>query len=326
MAENNVRDLVFAFMDMAGITYEPAEEDCWLVHIPEAERAFFNGFEEVTITFNRDLALKHRELELLGEGSYMLRKIIDRLEIIPRVSCLFAQTPPELPPADPKAGLTLRVLSSGKAYYRQKIQFNFKVSINCDIRQEKYFSVLADPAQHDISLEEGLSDLDMESFSEQPAPDMPIADATEDHLRLYLRSCRELEARIAEELVSKRTWADQQFRAEFDKVNEFLEDQKRELLKKKENVCFHLYFFQKEEEIDKMIADLVHEQERKKAEIREKFKVYAEIQLINALVICVPTIGQIVERSDKKGRSACVKSQPTTPTRCMGKATAYPAG
>lgn len=317
MVENKIRDLVLSFMDLVGITHEPAGEGIWRIRIPESERAFFNGFEELSMTFDRELALKHRDLELVGEGSYMLRKIIDRLEVIPRVSRLFATMPPELPPADPTSGTTLRVVSSGKAYYRQQVLFNFKVGINCDVRQERHFTALADPARHDISLTEGLGDLDVSSYTEQPDPDMPIAESGEEHLRLYLKACRQLEEKIEEELRDMRAWADEQFQAEFAKVNQFLEDQKRELLKKKENVCFHLYFFQKEEEIDKMIADLDHEQERKRAEIRDKFKVSAEVQLINALVLCIPTIGQAVSRSDKKGRAACVKpllSRPVLPT------------
>ena len=70
-----------------------------------------------------------------------------------------------------------------------------------------------------------------------------------------------------------------------------MNEQKAELLQKKENVSFHLYFFQKEEEIDKLISNLEEERKRKLSDLEEKYKVKVNISLINAVVICTPESG-----------------------------------
>lgn len=292
MEESRVQELVFSFMKLAGM--EPAEigHGIWKVMIPECEKSFFNGFEELQFTFDRAVAEQHRELQLAREGSYLLRKIIERLGAIPRVSRLFAVTDPELPISDSDGKAKLRLVKPKKVHYRQQIMFNFKVTIRCDIRREILFSALADPATDEVYLDKGLKDLDLSSFSETPDPKIKIHESGHDMLRLYLQTCRLLEGQLQDEIEEIKNWGQQQFEGESTKVKEFLDEQKNELKRKRENVSFHLYFFQKEEEIDKMIADLETEHERKIQELKEKFQLKVEISLINAVVLCVPTIGR----------------------------------
>ncbi|RCK81577.1 MAG: hypothetical protein OZSIB_0711 [Candidatus Ozemobacter sibiricus] len=302
MAANKIQELVTSFMQMVGITATHEGNGIWRARIPAAERAFFNGFEELSFTFDRAVAEKHRDLELIAEGSYLLKKIVERLVGIPKVSRLFKMGPPELPSTEASRPAELRLITPGKAYYRQQVVFNFKVAFLADDRRERLFSVLADPARHELYLNEGLGGLDPTQFREDPEPGLPIDESGADLLRLYLQACRQLETIIGPEVAERRARNQQRFQAEFERYREFLEEQKRELLKKKENVCFHLYFFQKEEEIDKMIRDLEAEHERKVAELEEKYRLKVEVSLINAIVLCIPTVGAPAAQARKKTR------------------------
>ncbi|MBF0499427.1 MAG: hypothetical protein HQM09_04805 [Candidatus Riflebacteria bacterium] len=300
METSKIQELVLSFMDSMGIKRSSVGEGVWLAEIPPSERAFFNGFEQYVFTFDRSLAEKHREYELICEGSYLLKKIIERLASIPKVSRLYSTAAPELPLGGPGAISELRVLTPGKVRYRQQVTFNFKVSFLCDRRQDHIYSALTDPATKDIFLKEGPLDIDMGLFRETPDPEIPIEESDEDMLRLYLQACRVLEKEVATQIAEMRSWSDGQFMQEKSKVIDYLTEQKRELLKKKENVCFHLYFFQKEEEIDKMISDLENEQQRKVQELREKYTLKVEVVLLNAIVLCIPTLGVAVNKMTGK--------------------------
>jgi hypothetical protein len=141
----------------------------------------------------------------------------------------------------------------------------------------------------------------MKQFSETPQPDIKIEESGVDILRLYLESCRKLEESLNEEIAELREWGDEQCSENLKIFEAYLDEQKQELLKKKENVCFHLYFFQKEEEIDRLIDNLEEERRRKLGELREKFSLRVNISLVNAVVLCIPTIGVI---APKKKRTA----------------------
>ncbi|NLI75349.1 MAG: hypothetical protein GX442_02760 [Candidatus Riflebacteria bacterium] len=302
MTTNKIQELVTAFMTMVGIPTTQSAEGIWHATIPEAERSFFNGFEQLSFTFDREVAEKHRDLELIAEGSYLLKRIVERLVGIPKVSRLFRLGAPEMPPIGTARGPELRLLTPGKVHYRQQVVFNFKVSFTSEDRCERLFSVLADPAKHEIYLKEGLGDLDPTQFREDPEPGVPIDESGADLLRLYLEACRQLESTIAPQVGEIRARNAGRFDAEFGRYRDFLEEQKRELLKKKENVCFHLYFFQKEEEIDRMIKDLETEHTRKVEELKEKYQLKVEVGLINAIVLCIPTIGAPASQVRKKKR------------------------
>jgi hypothetical protein len=291
MADNKIEHLVFSFMKLVGMEPKRDHNNLWRAEVPEAERAFFNGQTEFQFTFDREEAERHRELDYLCEGAFLLRKIVERLGAIPKVSRLYGTMPPELPPADPGKMRGLRVVTTDAAYYRQQVVFTFKVIINSDNRRERCFSVLADPMSADLSLKEGLREIDLTRFSETPDPALPLAESGEDLLRLYLQACQSLEQTLAPEIKSMQDLVQDRYVVEQEKVTRYIDEQKRELQRKKENVCFHLYFFQKEEEIDKMIAGLEAEQQRKLEELKEKFALNVDIRLINAVVLCLPTFG-----------------------------------
>lgn len=310
METTKIQALVFSFMDKVGISRAQTEEGVWSAMIPESERPFFNGYEYLHFTFDRDIAERRRELELICSGSFLLRKIVDRLVEIPKVSRLFSSAAPELPASSGQPG-DLRVISGCKAHYRQQVMFNFRVSVISDQRRELLYSALADPAMREITLKEGLGGIDMNLFSEQADPSLKIQESGEDLVRLYLQSCRTLEASLEEQIRDLQSEAEEAFRQELEQVQEYLEDQKRELQKKRENVCFHLYFFQKEEEIDKMMRELEAEQERKIEELKEKHSLKIQVSLINAIVLCIPTLGIPAGQSTRRNREANVIPMPT---------------
>jgi len=296
--ENKIKELVFSFLDMVGINGREVATGIWSAKVPEHEQAFFNGFETLRFTFDRALAEQHRDLELICEGSFLLRKIIERLAEIPKASRLYSLSQPEVEPAGLDGGL--RVVSD-KVYYRPRVVFNFKVQYECDQRREKLYSMVADTATGLANIEEGLYNIDLQEFSEVPQPDIQIEESGVDILRLYLESCKKLEESLGEEIAELREWGDEQCSENLKVFEAYLDEQKQELLKKKENVCFHLYFFQKEEEIDRLIDNLEEERKRKLSELTEKFSLRVNICLINAVVLCIPTIRVI---SPKKKRSS----------------------
>ena len=317
METTKIQTLVFSFMDRVGISRWETSEGVWCAEIPESERAFFNGFEHLHFTFDRGIAERRRELELICSGSFMLRKIVDRLVEIPKVSRLFSSAAPELPSSTGQPG-ELRVISGCKAHYRQQVLFHFRVSVSAEQRRELLFSALADPAKREISLKEGLSGIDLNEFSEMPDPALPIQESGEDLVRLYLQACRTLESSLEEHIRELQAESEESYQQELAKVQEYLEDQKRELLKKRENVCFHLYFFQKEEEIDRMMRELETEQARKIEELKEKHALKIQVSLINAVVLCIPTLGMPTGQTARRTRDAKIIPMPlpTGSDRC----------
>jgi len=285
---NKIQELVFSFLEMVGINIREQEPGIWSAKITESEQGFFNGSETLLFTFDREKAEKHRDLELISEGSFLLRKIIERLSSVPKASRLFSTRTPEVAPS--ADGSVLRVVSD-KLYYRPKVIFNYKVQFECDQRREKLFSISADSADDSIVLEEGLQAIDINEFTEMPQPEIKIEESGIDILRLYLQSCQRLEETISEEICELREWGNEQCRENMKVFSAYLDEQKQELLKKKENVSFHLYFFQKEEEIDKLIDNLEEERRRKISELEDKFSLKVNISLVNSVVIYIPTVG-----------------------------------
>ena len=295
---NKIKELVFSFMDMVGISRRECEPGIWAAKIPEAEQAFFNGFEVLKFTFDREQAELHRDLELICEGSFLLRKIIEKLAELPRVSRLFSLKAPAVPPQG--SAHELRVVSDN-VYYRPKVVFNFKVQFECDQRREKLYSVLADTASDILGVEDGLYNVDMSEFSETPQEGMKIGESSTDVLRLYLQACQKLEESLTSEITELREWGDEQCSENLKVFEAYLDEQKHELLKKKENVSFHLYFFQKEEEIDRLIDNLEEERKRKLSELRDKFSVRVKIGLVNSVVLYTPTVGVASHKPRKTG-------------------------
>lgn len=297
MAKNKIKELVFSFLNMIGSKPKEAGDDVWHARVPESEQAFFNGFEVFKFTFTREQAENHRDLELICTGSYLLRKIIERLSEIPKASRLFSLAAPEVPTCS--KGGKLRVLKSDKLYYRQQVIFNFKVQFECDQRRERIFSITADPESENLEVAEGLRSIDFKDYSETPQEGIKLEDSGLDFLRVYLQSCQTLEQTIQAEIEELKVWGEEQCAEQLNKFEAYLDEQKQELLKKRENVSFHLYFFQKEEEIDKLIDNLEQERRRKLSELGDKFALKVNISLINAVVLCVPTVAT----SPAKGRA-----------------------
>jgi hypothetical protein len=200
------------------------------------------------------------------------------------------------------------VVDSGNVYYRQKVVFNFKVLFECDQRREKLFSIVTDPVGSNVEINQGLMEIDTSEFSEQPQDGIKIEESGPDILRLYLESCQKLEQEIQEDISELKDWGTAQCSDELKKFEAYLDEQKQELLKKKENVCFHLYFFQKEEEIDKLIGNLEEEHNRKLRELKEKFSLRVNISLINAVVLCVPTVATSPGKVRKNSAASVAKT------------------
>lgn len=282
--ENKIRSIVFSFLDMAKIPYKEIRKGVWAANIPETEINFFGNVSVFEFTFQRELAEEHRNIELLCEGSFLLRKIIERMSVLPRVSRVFSKRIPETPPQS----LTVVTDSS---YYRSKVVFNYKVTFHCEQNKDKLYSVVADTAFGVININHNLFEVDMNEFSETPDSNLKIEDSGYDILKLYMEACQRLEDEILTDIKDLRCRSEEKYNQSIKVFDDYLDEQKNELLKKKENVSFHLYFFQKEEEIDKMLANLEEERKRKTAELQDKYKVKVSVTLINAVVLCIPTIG-----------------------------------
>lgn len=282
--ENKIRSIVFSFLDMAKIPYKEIRKGVWAANIPETEINFFGNVSLLEFTFQRDLAEEHRNVELVCEGSFLLRKIIERMSVLPRVSRVFSKRIPETPPQS----LTVVTDSS---YYRSKVVFNYKVTFHCEQNKDKLYSVVADTAFGVININHNLFEVDMNEFSETPDSNLKIEDSGYDILKLYMEACQRLEDEILTDIKDLRCRSEEKYNQSIKVFDDYLDEQKNELLKKKENVSFHLYFFQKEEEIDKMLANLEEERKRKTAELQDKYKVKVSVTLINAVVLCIPTIG-----------------------------------
>lgn len=282
--ENKIRSIVFSFFDIAKIPYKEIRKGVWVANIPETEENFFGNVSLLEFTFQRELAEEHRNIELLCEGSFLLRKIIERMSVLPRVSRVFSKRIPETPPQS----LTVVTDSS---YYRSKVVFNYKVTFHCEQNKDKLYSVVADTAFGVININDNLFEVDMNEFSETPDSNLKIEDSGYDILKLYMEACQRLEDEILTDIKDLRCRSEEKYNQSIKVFDDYLDEQKNELLKKKENVSFHLYFFQKEEEIDKMLANLEEERKRKTAELQDKYKVKVSVTLINAVVLCIPTIG-----------------------------------
>ena len=282
--ENKIRSIVFSFLDMAKIPYKEIRKGVWVANIPETEKNFFGNVSLLEFTFQRDLAEEHRNVELVCEGSFLLRKIIERMSVLPRVSRVFSKRIPETPPQS----LTVVTDSS---YYRSKVVFNYKVTFHCEQNKDKLYSVVADTAFGVININDNLFEVDMNEYSETPDSNLKIEDSGYDILKLYMEACQRLEDEILTDIKDLRCRSEEKYNQSIKVFDDYLDEQKNELLKKKENVSFHLYFFQKEEEIDKMLANLEEERKRKTAELQDKYKVKVSVTLINAVVLCIPTIG-----------------------------------
>ena len=282
--ENKIRSIVFSFLDMAKIPYKEIRKGVWVANIPETEKNFFGNVSLLEFTFQRDLAEEHRNVELVCEGSFLLRKIIERMSVLPRVSRVFSKRIPETPPQS----LTVVTDSS---YYRSKVVFNYKVTFHCEQNKDKLYSVVADTAFGVININDNLFEVDMNEFSETPDSNLKIEDSGYDILKLYMEACQRLEDELLTDIKDLRCRNEEKYNQSIKVFDDYLDEQKNELLKKKENVSFHLYFFQKEEEIDKILANLEEERKRKTAELQDKYKVKVSVTLINAVVLCIPTIG-----------------------------------
>ncbi len=283
--ENDIKQLVLAYFNMQGIKCNEAEDNIWIAKIPEKEQSFFNSGENLRFTFNREKAEINRDVELICEGSFLFRKIIEKLGATPKVSRIFIG---KLPEVSEDSGVKS---IAEKMHYKTTVAFNFKVSIDCDQRTDKLYSVVEDRSDSSLKVNDKLYTLDLNEYSEEPDPRIKLEDPGSEVLKKYLLACQKLEESIQDEVDKYRKLSIEKCREDMKVFDAYLNEQKAELLQKKENVSFHLYFFQKEEEIDKLINNLEEERKRKINELEDKYKVKVNISLINAVMICSPESG-----------------------------------
>ena len=292
---NNIQQLVLAYFNMQGIKCKETEENIWVAQIPEKEQSFFNCGSSLKFTCNKEKAELYRDVEMIGEGSFLFRKIIEKLGNTPKVSRIFVGKQPEIPEASGVKSI------AEKMHYRTTVAFNFKVSLICDQKQELLYSVVEDKADSSLSVNNKLFTLDLDEYTEEPDSRIKLEEPGPEVLKKYLLACQQLEESIQNEVEKYRKISIEKCREEMKVFDAYLNEQKAELLQKKENVSFHLYFFQKEEEIDKLINNLEEERKRKINELEEKYKVKVNIDLINAILICIPESG-ISKTSNSSGK------------------------
>ncbi len=283
--ENEIQQLVLTFFNMQGIKCKESEDNIWTAQIPAKDQSFFNSGAILKFTFNREKAEMHRDVEIICDGSFLFRKIIEKLGSTPKVSRVFIGKQPEIP-----ADSGVKSLAE-KMHYQTSVAFNFKVSFNYDQKIEKLYSVVENPSDSSLEINDKLFLLDLEDYSEEPDPRIKLEDPGTDVLKKYLLACQKLEKHIQEEVDKYKKISQEKCQEEMKVFDDYLNEQKFELLQKKENVSFHLYFFQKEEEIDKLINNLDEERKHKIKELEEKYKVKVNISLINVVLLCVPVSG-----------------------------------
>ena len=282
---NDVQQLVLAYFNMQGIKCKEAEENVWVAQIPEKEQKFYNCGDTLRFTFNKEKAELYRDMELISEGSFLFRKIVDKLGSTPKVSRVFFGHQPKVPEESGIKSI------AEKMHYKTSVAFNFKVSIDCDQKNDKLYSVVEDGKDDSLKVDSKLFTLDLNDYSEEPDSRIKLDEPGPEVLKKYLLACQELEKSIQDDVDHYRKVGIEKCREEMKVFDDYLNEQKAELLQKKENVSFHLYFFQKEEEIDKLINNLEEERKRKLNELEDKYKVKVNISLINAVMVCTPESG-----------------------------------
>ena len=135
---NDIQQLVLAFFNMQGIKCKESEEAIWVAQIPEKEQSFFNSGDTLRFTFNREKAELYRDVELICEGSFLLRKILEKLGSTPKVSRIFVGKQPDVPENSVVKSI------AEKMHYKTTVAFNFKVSIQGDQVKDKLYSVVED--------------------------------------------------------------------------------------------------------------------------------------------------------------------------------------
>ena len=127
---DSIQELVLAFFNMQGIRCKETEEQIWSAKIPEKDSSFFNCGETLRFTFDREKAELHRDVELVCEGSFLLRKIVERLSSMPKVSRLFVVHQSAVPESSGIKSI------ANKMHYKSSLAFNFKVSIDSDHKKD----------------------------------------------------------------------------------------------------------------------------------------------------------------------------------------------
>lgn len=283
--ENDIQQVVLSYFNMQGIKCKESEENIWIAQIPEKDQSFYNCGETLRFTFNREKAEIYRDIELISEGSFLFRKIIEKLGSTPKVSRVFFGQQPLIPEDSGVKPI------AEKMHYKTTVAFNFKVTIDCDQKNDKLYSVVEDNKDSSLKIDNKLFTLDLENYTETPDPRIKLDEPGPEILKKYLQACQMLESSIQDDVEKYRKIAKEKCREDMKVFDDYLNEQKAELLQKKENVSFHLYFFQKEEEIDKLINNLEEERKRKINELEEKYKVKVNISLINAVIVCIPESG-----------------------------------
>lgn len=287
---SQIKNLVLDFMHLIGINPVEIEPEIWKAHIPETEKYFFNGFEEINFTFNRNIAETHRNLEYIAEGTYLLKKILERLISIPKVSKIYKCTEPQ--PITTIYSTLPNHIAPVTTFYKQDIIFNFKVLFSAESKFEKLYTVYASPYTSEIKILEEFVEIRLDkNYSEHPPYNILTEDISEEIIRFYLMSCQLLEQKITPSILELQNSSQKALNSELERYKAYINEQKEELQRKKQNVSFHLYFFQKEEEIDKLLQNIDLELEQKIQELKSKYQVSTTINLINAIILHIPVIG-----------------------------------
>ncbi|NLM17244.1 MAG: hypothetical protein GX221_05960 [Candidatus Riflebacteria bacterium] len=264
-----VKKVFFNFLDTQKIPYKEENPEVWLAEPPKDKQSLLNGAEEFRFTFNKNIAELHRNIEYISENSYSFRKVVEKIS------------------SEPKAA-KVRLKTDGNAKgikWTEDAVFNFKVSMVGGNVKDMLFHTVCDLGAKTIELNEGLFAPEKEKYIDCSKDSNSKASSPTEILRYYLMSCNNLETYLLNEIKEKSKSAENKYKEELAAYNTYLDEEKKELETKKDNSGFHLYFFQKEEEIDKMISNLEKDRKEKTAELREKFKLKTKISLISAIII-----------------------------------------
>ncbi|MBI3893945.1 MAG: hypothetical protein HY303_20695 [Candidatus Wallbacteria bacterium] len=125
----------------------------------------------------------------------------------------------------------------------------------------------------------------------QPWEAMPLAPEPTERLKLvemHDRAVRELESHANRRLEEIRQWLDQQDRARREVMESYFDELAKELEEERRSVYYHLYFFEKEQEIEEKIKRIQDERSHRKGPPSPPVRPSCSVELVNIGLFRVP--------------------------------------
>ncbi len=141
----------------------------------------------------------------------------------------------------------------------------------------------------------------------QPSRKVEEVYLQENIISVFLRVLKTIESRIKQQVENVYHENSKGFELEKGKVNQFYEMVKEELEDRKESLYYHLYFFQKEEKINKIILEQEKEWDLKLKINQLKYRFKAFLDIFNAYIYFFPAYECALSIGGKDGKEKELK-------------------